>query len=348
MRFVSLEEDDTSFEHVRHRARHYRPHPLHGPDMVWKQTNCHTDLWLEVLRWWGFNPYAALPFTIALEFEGDQFTFFKFPHDELERLYGIVVYEHSIYEPLDLHVETQVARGHLMIVEVDAWFLPDTLGSSYRTYHAKTTIGIDAIDRAHRQLGYFHNTGYYVAEGLDYDGLVGGSVPMILPPYVECAKRRFTPLEERALCDASLAALSHQLKRMPTVNPVSAFRRQFRIDARQLAGAPRERFHAYSFNSVRQLGANFGLFGHYARWLQASGCAGPFSEIRTACDRIASEAMVLEFRLARACANGKVEQGDSSLDAIESAYADLVECARHIVPPLHHAPPAGECAARVR
>ncbi|MCQ4438213.1 DUF1839 family protein, partial [Clostridioides difficile] len=56
----------------------------------------------------------------------------------------------------------------------------------------------------------------------------------------------------------------------------------------------------YSFNSVRQLCANFELFGHYARWLQASGSVGPFAEIRAACDRIASEAMVLEFRLARA------------------------------------------------
>ncbi|KVK83885.1 hypothetical protein WJ47_21690 [Burkholderia ubonensis] len=348
MTFVSHDDEDASFDSVIHRARHYRPHQLHSPDMIWKQTNCYVDLWLEVLRWWGFNPYAALPFTIALDFEGDQFTFFKFPHGELEQLYGIVVQEHSIYKPLDVHIETQVARAHLMIVEVDAWFLPDTLNGSYRTDHAKTTIGIDAIDRTHRKLGYFHNRGYYVAEGFDYDGLVGGSSPIALPPYVECAKRRFTPLEERALCDASLAALSRHLRRIPPVNPVSAFRRQFRIDARQLARAPLECFHAYSFNSVRQLGANFELFGHYARWLQASGCAGPFAEIRAACDRIASGAMVLELRLARACARGKVEHGDGALDAIEAAYADLVDCARRIAPPPRNAPPAPEPVARVR
>ncbi|POM15437.1 hypothetical protein CSX04_03725 [Burkholderia cepacia] len=82
MRFVSRDGEDASFEDVRHRARHYRPHPLHSQEMVWKQTNCYVDMWLEVLRWWGFNPYAALPFTIALDFEGDQFTFFKFPHDD--------------------------------------------------------------------------------------------------------------------------------------------------------------------------------------------------------------------------------------------------------------------------
>ncbi|MEB4685956.1 DUF1839 family protein [Burkholderia contaminans] len=348
MRFVSRDGEDASFEDVRHRARHYRPHPLHSQEMVWKQTNCYVDMWLEVLRWWGFNPYAALPFTIALDFEGDQFTFFKFPHDELERLYGIVVQEHSIYEPLDQHIETQVARGHLMIVEVDAWFLPDTRGSSYRTQHTKTTIGIDAIDRAKRQIGYFHNSGYYVAEDFDYNGLVGGSSPMTLPPYVECAKRRFAPLDERELCETSLAALQRHLRRLPVVNPIAAFRRQLQTDARTLADSPLERFHAYSFNSVRQLGANFELFGHYARWLQASGCVGPFGEIRAACDRIASEAMVLEFRLARACARGKEERGDSTLEAIEAAYTDVVACARQIaLPPRHMKPVRSDTAAPV-
>ncbi|AEA65946.1 DUF1839 family protein [Burkholderia gladioli] len=339
MRFVSHDGGDASFESVRRRALHYRPHPLHGQEMVWKQTNCYVDMWIEVLRWWGLNPYAALPFTIALDFEGDQFTFFKFPDDELERLYGIVVQEHSIYEPLEQHIEAQVARGHLMIVEVDAWFLPDTRGSSYRMQHTKTTIGIDAIDRSTHQIGYFHNSGYYVAEDVDYDGLVGVGSPMTLPPYVECAKRRFTPLDERALCEVSLAGLQRHLRRLPVINPIAAFRRQLQADAQRLAQAPLERFHAYSFNSVRQLGANFELFGHYARWLQASGCIGPFAEIRSACDRIASEAMVLEFRLARACSRGKEERGDSTLEAIETAYADVVACARQICAPLRPVTP---------
>jgi hypothetical protein len=234
-----------------------------------------------------------------------------------------------------------------MIVEVDAWFLPDTRGSSYRAQHTKTTIGIDAIDRTHRQIGYFHNSGYYVAEDFDYNGLVGGGSPMPLPPYVECAKRRFAPLDERVLCDVSLASLQRHLRRLPVVNPITAFRRQLQIDTKSLADSPLERFHAYSFNSVRQLGANFELFGHYTRWLQASGCVGPFAEIRTACDRIASEAMVLEFRLARACARGKEERGDATLDAIEAAYTDLIDCAGQIAPPLRHALPVRVDAAPV-
>ncbi|MBA5771045.1 DUF1839 family protein, partial [Escherichia coli] len=49
MKFVSRDGEDASFEDVRHRARHYRPHPLHSQEMVWKQTNCYVDMWLEVL-----------------------------------------------------------------------------------------------------------------------------------------------------------------------------------------------------------------------------------------------------------------------------------------------------------
>ncbi|MET5012196.1 DUF1839 family protein, partial [Burkholderia pseudomallei] len=88
-----------------------------------------------VLGWWGLNPYAALPFKIKLDIEGDQFSFFKFQFEDLETLYGIVVQEHAIFEPVDVHVEHQVARGNLMLVEEDAWYLPDPRGNSYQSDH---------------------------------------------------------------------------------------------------------------------------------------------------------------------------------------------------------------------
>ncbi|AOK31127.1 hypothetical protein WS67_15725 [Burkholderia singularis] len=320
------------FAGLRHRAHHYRPHALHGPQMVWKQTNCYVDMWIEVLSWWGFNPYAALPFTIALDFEGDQFTFFKFPHDDLEKLYGIVVQEHAIFESVDVHIENQVARGHLMMVEVDAWYLPDTRGTSYHAQHTKTTIGIDAIDREQRRIGYFHNSGYYIAEGDDYDGLFGTHSPTQLMPYAECAKRQFKALDERDLCDASLALLARHLKRRPKANPITAFRHQLARDSKALASRSFSYFHAYSFNTLRQLGANFELFGRYLRWLEASGCHGAFDKLVASCDAIASEAMVLEFRLARASAKGVEERGESSLDVIEHAYTSLLDGVEQITP----------------
>ncbi|WP_323122772.1 DUF1839 family protein [Burkholderia alba] len=342
---------DDLFVDIRHRAKHYRPHPLHGPQMVWKQTNCYVDLWIEVLGWWGLNPYPALPFAVTLDFEGDQFSFFKFPLEDLEALYGVVVQEHAIFEPVDIHVEQQVARGNLMLVEVDAWYLPDTRGASYRMEHTKTTIGIDAIDREQRRVGYFHNSGYYLAEGDDYDGLFGASaVPGRLAPYVERATRRFAPLEERALCDASLGLLRRHLKRLPARNPIAAFRSRLAIDAQAIASRPIGFFHAYSFNTVRQLGANFELFGRYLRWLEASGCSGPFDSLTAACDTIASESMVLEFRLARACARGKEERGDSSLDILERAYTSLIDGVAAISPPARIEPetPFGRSSAPPR
>lgn len=320
---------DDEFPEARQRAINYSPHSLHGPQMVWRQSNCYVDMWIEVLSQWGLDPHAALPFTVAQDFEGDQFTFFKFPLADLELLYGIVVQEHAIFEPLHLHVAKQIERGHVMLVEVDGWYLPDTHGTSYREQHTKTTICIDAIDPSGRQLGYFHNAGYYLASASDYDALLNvestGGLP--LPPYVECAKRRFEPLDGIRLRDTSRSLLRLHLQRRPGVNPIGAFRQAFARDAKEIASRPTSYFHAYSFNTLRQLGSNFDLLGRYLRWLDASGDsdAGTLGAQIAACDTIASESMVLEFRLARASARGREDRGESSLDILEQAYELLVD-----------------------
>ncbi|MDR3096590.1 MAG: DUF1839 family protein [Paraburkholderia sp.] len=316
---------------VTRRVSAYRPHPLHGPQMVWKNSNCSVDLWIEALSQWNMNPLAGLSFTATLDFEGDQFTFFKFPVDDLELLYGVVLQEHSIYAPLDVHVENQVGQERLMLVEVDAWHLPDTKGVTYQREHAKTTIGIDAIDREQRRIGYFHNSGYYLATGEDYDALLGTDSPERQAPYVECAKRRFEPLRDTPLREASLALLRRHLKRRPHANPIASFRQALARDAGLIAARPIEFFHAYSFNTLRQLGANFELLGHYLRWLQADASTHhevPASAI-AACDAIASESVVLEFRLARSCARSKEDRGESSLDVLEAAYDTLFDGLNH-------------------
>jgi len=86
-------------------------------------------------------------------------------------------------------------------------------------------------------------------------------------------------------------------------------------------------FHAYSFNIFRQLGANFELLGHYLRWLNLDGRSDPglIANMVAACNRIATESMVLEFRLARACSRGKEDRGESSLDVLEHAYTVLFD-----------------------
>ena len=66
----------------------WRSHALHAPDRIWLETNCYVDVWIEVLHAFGLEPLAALPFTVSQDFEGDHFTFFKFPAEDLRALYG--------------------------------------------------------------------------------------------------------------------------------------------------------------------------------------------------------------------------------------------------------------------
>ena len=56
-----------------------RPGELHGEEAIWQETNCYMDLWIELLYGWGLDPRAALSFTVTQDFEGDHFTFFKYP-----------------------------------------------------------------------------------------------------------------------------------------------------------------------------------------------------------------------------------------------------------------------------
>ncbi len=123
-----------------------------------------------------------LGFTVKQDFEGDQFTFFKPSMAEIEALYGLRLDELAVYDGLEKHALVQAARGSVVMVEVDAIFLPDTAGTTYGREHSKTTIGILAIDKAGRRLDYLHNAGRFTLSGADYDGIFAETT---LPPYAE-------------------------------------------------------------------------------------------------------------------------------------------------------------------
>ena len=133
-------------------ASRYPRHRIHGEDRNWAETNCYVDVWVELLHAWGFEPIAALPFTFAIDFEGDQWTFFKFRLGDLLDLYGLDVQELAISGPLVNHIEEQVERGRPVLVELDSFFLPDTAGTAYKREHVKSTVAVNAIDIAHEQL----------------------------------------------------------------------------------------------------------------------------------------------------------------------------------------------------
>ena len=109
-------------------AENHVPHALHASDRIWPETNCYVDLWIELLASKGLPPEAMLGFTLSQDFEGDQFTFFKVPLEDLEALYGIRVTELAIFDQVESHIETQLERGRICLVEMDSFYMPDTQG----------------------------------------------------------------------------------------------------------------------------------------------------------------------------------------------------------------------------
>ena len=305
-------------------AATFKPHALHAPQRSWPETNCYVDLWIEVLHAYGLDPAAALGFTVAQDFEGDQFTFFKFPLEDLQSLFGLQVQELAIYDTVESHTAVQLARGNLVLVEMDSFYLPDTRGTAYRQEHVKTTVGITQLDAVHKQLGYFHNAGYYELSGEDYDGVFRKlpglqENPNLLFPYVE-----FVHAHQGAghsgpgLLDEARKVLKWHLKRRPA-NPIAKLRAEFPRHLEQLAIRPMAYFHLYSFNVVRQLGANFELLGDHCKWLLAQGDKG-LEEAVLACEQLAATTKGLQFLLARAVNKKKFGDFTPTLDTLERAH----------------------------
>ncbi|HMN72743.1 MAG TPA: DUF1839 family protein [Rhodoblastus sp.] len=303
----------------------YRASSLHDPARDWPQTNCYADLWIEALHARGLPPEAMLGFTATLDFEGDQFTFFKPPLEDIELLYGFVVHELSLYDDLAGHVAEQCARGRLVMVETDAFHLPDTRGVSYGVESSKTTIGVNRIDVAAKRVDYFHNEGYFRAEGADYEGLMafGASEGRAkLPPYAEIVKARRAPLESGAMRECARALLARHLNRRPADNPVEAFAERLpALVARASAREP-EFFHKFAFNSLRQLGANFELMSSNLAWLAEGDEFG--AEIE-ACRAIATGAKSFQFLLARAIVRRKTVGLEAPLAALAANYDRLFD-----------------------
>ena len=310
----------------------YARHALHLGDRAWPEANCYVDLWVELLHAAGAEPLAALPFTLGIDVQGDQWTFFKFPSADLDLLYGVDVFELNVWLPLPVHISEQLVQGRPVIVEVDAFHLPDTAGTSYRREHVKTSIGVQALDASACRLGYFHNAGYYELEGEDFAGvfrLEGLANPANLPPYVEVARLDARPKRSgRALVDASLALLRTHLARRPAVNPFRRYAVRFPADLESLACEPIGRFHSYAFATLRQCGAAFELAAAYFRWLEAVGERG-LASAAGACDLIATTAKTLQFKAARAVSVRRPFDAAMSFETMAEAWDDTMTALVH-------------------
>ncbi len=303
----------------------YRPHALHDAERMWPETNCYVDLWIEVLASLGLAPEAALGFTLGQDFEGDQFTFFKIPLEDLESLYGIRVTELAIFDRVEDHVAMQIARGRLCLVEMDSFFMPDTHATGYRKEHGKTTVGINRMDRENRVLDYFHNAGFFRLEGDDFDGLFetarDENAPPFLP-YTEFAKFPEKPVSAEHLRREARRLLPLHFARRPAENPVGAFARVFPAQVEKVAERDFGFFHKYAFNTLRQLGANFELAASHLGWLSEGD---EFEPAAAYAARISGVAKSVQFQLARAVTRKKFDPLAAALDPAIDAWHQLVD-----------------------
>lgn len=307
----------------------YRAHALHDLQRNWPETNCYVDLWIELLATLGCDPAAGLGFTVTQDFEGDQFTFFKFPLEDLATLFGVRVQELAIYDRVEAHAAEQLRRGRLVLVEVDSFYLPDTRGTSYRTTHGKTTIAINRLDSAARSLQYFHNAGYFELGGADFDGLFRQDAtahPELLFPYVEFVKIE-TREPSRSYKKEAVAIFAKHLQGLPKENPLRAYRTAFALQFAQLVDRPMEFFHLYAFNTLRQCGANFELLGDHLAWLETHDKAGLTRAIGD-CRDIASGAKSMQFQLARAVSRKRSGEFDAAIERLAESYDRVMSVLR--------------------
>ena len=70
---------------------------MHGDERTYSETNCYVDCLVEMLHAAGLEPEAMMGGAVAVDFELDQWTFFKPTPDDLFRLYGIDLHEVQPY-----------------------------------------------------------------------------------------------------------------------------------------------------------------------------------------------------------------------------------------------------------
>ena len=319
------------FEASRHVS-----HSLHGPAAVWQEKNCYADLWIEVVHALGADPHAMLPFVLAIDFEGDQWTFFKPVLSELWSLYGIDVQELTVWRPMAEHALEHLGAGKLLSIEADAYWMPDTAGTDYRTKHTKTTIVLVDIDVHERRLSYFHNAGCHTLAGEDFTQLLrldAAPDPAYLPLFAELVRiDRRTELAASELRARTTGYLRAHVARRPATNPVRRFARCIECELPLLRERGLDHYHAWAFGTTRQLGAAFELAARMLDWLDEGSTEPRHAEASRAFDLISTTSKVLILKTARAVSSAKpfdamaacapmIEAWDSGMAALDASFA---------------------------
>jgi hypothetical protein len=233
---------------------------------VWPETNCSTDLWIELVHALRLDPVPLLAFTLSVDFEGDQWQLFTLPLEDLRLMYGIDVAEVNPWRGLEHHITEQLTTGRTLTAEVDSYYLPDTAGRSYQCEHGKTSIVPNMLDRDRKRMGYFHGAGYYELEGSDYRGALG--LDRVTAPRGQLVKvDALERPDDEELLERTLDLVHEHIRRRPSSNPVTRFAKRFEEDLEWLRARDLGTFHAYAFATVRQFGACTQLSAALCQWL---------------------------------------------------------------------------------
>jgi hypothetical protein len=306
-------------------ATNYSRHQMHATERIWTETNCYIDIWVEVLHALGLDPVPANACALSADFNGDQWTFLKYPPEDLRLLYGVEVAEMNVWRPVIDHVEEQLAAGRFLTVEVDSWWLSDTAGVSYRIAHVKSTIVPQSVDRENRRLAYFHNAGYFELSGDDFDGVFRLNEPadaVSLPPYVELVRLDRLQVDDPQLVEHAVRLAHEHLDRRAPGNPVARLGERLKADLAWLASADLETYHRYVFGMLRQCGATAELAGDFLDWLTAHDAA-ELDEAAKQFRTVAETAKSAQFQLARLARGRKVDV-DGSLSDMATAWDDAM------------------------
>lgn len=293
-------------------------HRLHTEAMTWRETNCYTDVWIEVLHALGHEPVAMLGPCLRIGLEADQWTFFKPSFDDLFTLYGVEVNETNPWRGLLATCESSVATGRIALPEVDSWFLPDTAGVAYQLAHVKSTIAVLGIDTDKRWLSYAHNAGCFELSGDDFDGVFRRGAHALddshLPSYVDmCTPGAPAVRSASHLADLAWGFVQRDLPRLPATNPFVAWAERFADELESVRTSEcADAFHAYAFTTFRQFGPAFELASTHLTWIADNASTvlsdadrGALREAAEQFAAIASTALVFQMRTARAVMSGK-------------------------------------------
>jgi Domain of unknown function (DUF1839) len=311
----------------------YQRSALHGEACAWPEKNCYVDLFIGLVHALGLEPRAMLASTLSVDFEGDQWTFYKPQHTEMRALFGVDVQEMNCWRPLIAHAREHLAAGRLIAVESDAFWLPDTAGTDYRQQHVKTTIMLNDLDESAERLGYFHNAGYHQLEGEDFRRtfrLPTEPDPDHLPLFAELVRIdrvvRHGPTE---LCRQARAMASQYLAWAPTDNPIRRFAQRFAQELPVMHELGLPYYHAWAFSTVRQLGAAFELAAAHLAWLDE--VEGQGERLHTAVasfQSISQSCKALILKLARAVNAKRQLDPEAVFGPMAQAWDEGMACTR--------------------